>query len=361
MLGKIPSIEGIAQIIVYAAGDQETINAVARRIKNGPKAPTVRYHCRKLKSKGYLIERFANRILLKLARMLLIQGIPYEFAIDTNDKEIYTKREDPYIISSKAKNGTHRFVSHATLYVVLAGKRITIAFTRVREGQTREEITKRLLKVIKNENLSVKRIYFDRGFYSVELVQLLQRERFGAILAMPIRGEKDGLKSRLHGKKSHWIPNYEAKTTISGKKISAFHDVAAIATYQKGKRRKRGVCWYAYAVIGTPISLLRVKDTYRLRFGIETSYRIKNESLGWTTSPDPEIRTLFFAIALIIQNQWVCTNWFYFREHKRGRPSGKPGLPFNDFRKLLIEGCLDVLGRFDEVKVKHWRKGGPFD
>jgi putative transposase len=314
-----------------------------------------------MKSKGFLIERVANRILLELARMILIQGIAYEFAIDTKDKEIYTKRKDPYIIGSKAKNGTHRFVSHATLYVMFGGKRITIAFVRVRKGNTMESITKKLLEVIKNENLTIKRLYFDRGFYSVELIQYLHREKFDALLAMPIRGDKKGLKSKLLGRKSHWIYNHEAKTTKSGKVLSVRHDVAAIVTYKKGKRGKKGVCWYAYAIIGQPISLERIKDAYRGRFGIETSYRIKNQSLGWTTSPEPEIRTLYFAIALIIQNQWVCTNWFYFRECKRGRPKGKPILPFTDFLELLLEGCRDVLGRFNKVKIKYWRKGGPFD
>jgi len=364
VIGLIPSIQCIAHILVNVAASCSTINAVARRGEKSPKGPKVRYHCRKLEGKGKEIETWVNTKLREQARSILDKKKVYNFAIDTNEKETYMKDHDDYVVKSKAKNGTNKFISHATLYAMTPGKRVTIAFKRIRKSQPVVEIVKFFVKVLEEEDYNIKRLYLDRGFYSVEIVKCLKTVHYNAIIAMPIRGPKKGLKSLLHGKKSHWIEDYEARTTIKedgkNKAISEKHDIAAIAKYQKGRRKKHGVKWYAYAVIGCKMSLKRIQSAYRGRFGIETSYRIKNKSLGWTTSPMPELRTLYFGISLLIQNEWILVNHFYFIERKRGRPRGKPVFPYEDFLELLLEGCRDVLGRFDKVEVLVWRSGGPF-
>ena len=360
VIGDLINAQAIAVILLNAAADRSTINSTARRSESGLKAPAVRHHIRKLKGKGALIAEQINKLLLQQTRTLLKPGKPYEFAIDTNEKEIYTKKKEKYIVKSKAKNGTCKFVSHATLYAMVGKKRITIAFVRVRKKMSRAEIVRELVGVLQKEGLCIKRLYLDRGFYSVPVVLYLKSLHVNAIVAMPIKGKKKGLKSRLKGRKSYWIIDYEASSNLTGKKQSVSHSVAAIATYQKGRRGKNGLRWYTYTVIGEKISLKRIRETYRGRFGIETSYRIKNQSLGWTTSPMPEMRTLYFGISLLLQNEWISANWFYFRERKRGRPGGKPKLPFGDFLELLIEGCKDVLGRLEKIEVTYWHPGGPF-
>lgn len=351
-------IEEIAKIIAHTAAYNTTINATSRRGTNGMKAPAVRYHCRKLKGKGAKIEKEANKILRAQARSLLKPGKKYEFAIDENKQETYTKQESNYIVRSKARNGTTKFYMHATLYTIAQGKRVTISLMRIKKKMSKLSIVKTLLEAIEADGYSIKRLYLDRGFYSVNVVQYLMSKRINAIIAMPIRGEKNGLASRLHGKKSHWINDYEAHTTVTGMKLSVQHKVAVLATYQKNKRGKRGVRWYAYVVIGQSISLDRIKERYRGRFGIETSYRIKNQARGWTTSTLPEMHILYYAVSFIIQNEWVQVNWLYFRERRRGRPSGKPSLHFEDFLELLLEGCRNVLGRFQKVRICQWHKGG---
>ena len=46
-------------------------------------------------------------------------------------------------------------------------------------------------------------------------------------------------------------------------------------------------------------------QTYRLRFGIETSYRQMNQARIRTCTRDPVLRLLFVGIALILRNVWV--------------------------------------------------------
>ena len=45
--------------------------------------------------------------------------------------------------------------------------------------------------------------------------------------------------------------------------------------------------------------------TYRLRFGIETSYRQMHEARIRTTTRRPEVRLLYVGIALVLRNLWV--------------------------------------------------------
>ena len=65
-----------------------------------------------------------------------------------------------------------------------------------------------------------------------------------------------------------------------------------------------------------------VRQTYRLRFGIETSYRQLNQGKAVTTSTDPRRRLLWLGLALLLRQAWVwCqralsrgrTNWACWR------------------------------------------------
>ena len=48
-----------------------------------------------------------------------------------------------------------------------------------------------------------------------------------------------------------------------------------------------------------------VKETYRRRFGIETSYRQMNQCRIRTTTKHFEMRFWYVAIALLLRNLWV--------------------------------------------------------
>jgi len=52
-----------------------------------------------------------------------------------------------------------------------------------------------------------------------------------------------------------------------------------------------------------------VKETYRQRFGIETTYRQLRQARIRTCTKDPLLRFLYIAIALILRNVWVWLHW----------------------------------------------------
>ena len=97
----------------------------------------------------------------------------------------------------------------------------------------------------------------------------------------------------------------------------------AIADYgtahRRGERGKKGrEPWiYAYWGIG-PKRFDWVKDTYRSRFGIETSYRQMNQCRIRTTSKRFEVRFLYVAIAMLLRNLWVWLHHCVLSSPRRG-------------------------------------------
>ena len=69
---------------------------------------------------------------------------------------------------------------------------------------------------------------------------------------------------------------------------------------QKQVRQK--LLFAAWRVHGSPTDIRR---RYRLRFGIETSYRQMRQARIYTCTRNPRLRLFFIAVALILRNIWV--------------------------------------------------------
>ena len=59
----------------------------------------------------------------------------------------------------------------------------------------------------------------------------------------------------------------------------------------------------------------RLRQLYRRRFGIESSYR---STRGWTTSPNPVLRFLLIALSFFLLNVWVALRWLFAQVPRRG-------------------------------------------
>ena len=83
--------------------------------------------------------------------------------------------------------------------------------------------------------------------------------------------------------------------------------------------KKREVVWL-YALWGwRPGSVARVRQTYRQRFGIESSYRQLNQARVRTSSRSPLLRLLFVGLALVLRNVYVWLHWEVLAHKRRGK------------------------------------------
>ena len=97
------------------------------------------------------------------------------------------------------------------------------------------------------------------------------------------------LPNRLETDKITTLQNYKFNLSKNTRlKVSSLHtmnlgkdnevtfDLWVVCKYQKGKRGKHGIEYLAYVVHRVTISLDYIYQDYRKRFGIESSYRLKN-------------------------------------------------------------------------------------
>jgi hypothetical protein len=112
-----------------------------------------------------------------------------------------------------------------------------------------------------------------------------------------------------------------------------------VKKYSKGRYKRKGARWFAYAVAGLPKSVEphQVFEMYRQRFGIETSYRQMNQVRARTTSRNPVIRLLLVGLAFILFNLYIANRQLFTICLKNpAKPFSKFWLPCAAWRACLL-------------------------
>ena len=303
------------KILVRAASKQDTIENTSQELKKATCGNNIRYHLGKISD----FEELENQLNLALKNKIPkgLRKKSLVFAIDLNLIPYYGKPnqlEKPYIYRSQAKDGTCSFYAYATLYTIKKGKRVTLAIRGVRWQDTKVAILTYLLAELSSLKIDVKRLYLDREFFSIAVIRWLQA--LDIPLAMPAirRGKKGGIKQFLKGRKS-----YKTNYTMSrSSEDCVTFELWIICKYKKGKRGQKGLEYYVYVTYKITTSLKHIHQCYRQRFGIETSYRLKNLCRIRTTTKKPNLRLLFVGIAFLLVNIWVNLLWRKISKPRRG-------------------------------------------
>jgi putative transposase len=117
-------------------------------------------------------------------------------------------------------------------------------------------------------------------------------------------------------KRSGW--DRYTMTSTAGRRATV--GVCIACDNQRGRRGRHGrrTLVYAYWGLG-PSSPSWVRQTYRERFGIETSYRQMNQARIRTCTRDPQVRLLYVGLALVLRNVWVHLHDAVLSSPRRGR------------------------------------------
>jgi putative transposase len=231
-------------------------------------------------------------------------------------------REAQEIYRSQAKSGTTHFHAYASCYLVKHGRRYTLALSRVEQGTAMEQVVKRLLQRVAQIGIRPKLLLLDRGFYSVEVIRYLQAARYPFIMPVVIRGRRaehpkgaGGTRVFALQKRSGWASH----TLTNAARRQARVSICIHCRNWKGQRQRHGRQTLVYALGGiTPKRTAWVYEVYRLRFGIETSYRQLCQACIKTTTRHPTLRLFFVGIALLLRNLWVWIHWCCLATPRRG-------------------------------------------
>jgi hypothetical protein len=187
--------------------------------------------------------------------------VPYHGQPDKDEDEVRR---------SQAREGTTHFHCYATAYMVYKDQRITLALTFVRRHDTMPDILRRLFKRLNGLQLNVKKLYLDKGFYSIAVIRL-SKARGQPFIIPAITRRKGGVSKLFIGRAS-----YSTSYTMRNQKLGTETvDLALTRKYSKGRYRRR-------------------------RFGIESSYRQMNRVRARTSSTNPALRLLYVGVAFLL-------------------------------------------------------------
>lgn len=350
--GYCTTSETLYDILLAVAVNKGTVESVCAELAGSPDPETIRRYFREQLTVERLSElqrRINGGLVANWPRGLRRSG-PIEVAFDFHDREYYgkQKQEKGLWVRGEAKNGTTHFYRVATAYAIVHGQRVTLAIRFVLPGDQTVDVVKDLRRMVRSRGLKISVLYLDKGFGSVPVFKYLHRCQQPSLIACPIRGKKGGTRALCQGRKS-----YRTEYTFNEDKDEEFRAQVALCrvftTARRTKRGKRRAEWLLFVMINLDWTPKKCRQRYRRRFGIETSYRMENKALGWTTSPNAAYRFLLIGLGFLLLNLWVHLCWLYTQVARRGRRTFDADL-FRQVRFIhfLIHALERIYGTVNE-------------
>jgi Transposase DDE domain len=325
-------------VLFYAAARITSLAAACAALRDAPSDQAVRDALLATLPQTHELQRRLNRALasglpkaLKRRRQPVAVDlvlVPYHGEPFADPAEIYR---------SQPRHGTSHFHAYATAYVVRKGQRWTVALTAVAKSEPLHDVLKRLLRQAVKAGVKARYVLLDRGFYSVDVIRYLQAARTPFLMPVVCRGRKpDHAKgpsaTRVFAtwKRSGW----GRYTLTNARKRTATVSICVKCRNYRGQWKRHGRQALVYGYWGLcPSSAQWVHETYRRRFGIESSYRQMHQARIRTCTRSPLLRLLYVGMALILRNVWV---WLHREVLARGRRGGRIDLNQLVFRKMLV-------------------------
>jgi putative transposase len=326
--GRVCTLQAVISVLLWAAARVTSIHDACSRLRRAPCDDAVRGALKATLPKMAELERRLNAALVDWTPRGLkrrdAKGRGLIVAMDLCEIPYHGlhKRDPREICRGQAKSGTTHFHTYATAYLVHRGERLTLALTHVWQHDSKADIVKRLLRRVRRQGLKVRYLLLDRGFYNIDVIRYLQRARCPFL--MPVvncRGKgKDLAKSKSAARFLVWKRSGWSQHTLRNKRSSATVRIAVACDDHGGRRGKQGrrVLIFAYWGFSPPYPAW-VREEYRRRFGIESSYRQMQQVRPRTTTRDPVMRLLLIGIALLLRNIWVRLHRTHFSRPQRGR------------------------------------------
>jgi len=345
--------DDVIAVLGYASANRVSMDAACQELKDAPSANRLREVLAQALPGRTTLQRALNTILRAQTPRFIKKGKrSYYVAIDLTlipyHGEYYEDERE--IVRSQAKSGTTHFHGYATVSIVHNNQCYVLALRFAPQAERRKHGKNRCLALgsLKTMGISIRCAYFDKGFCSVPVLKTLRRRKLRYIVPMPVRGKSGGVRKLFDTPAS-----YKTIYTFNSPKHGKLEvEAIVVKKYSKGRYKRKGARWFAYAVSGLPKSVAphQVFEMYRQRFGIETSYRQMNQVRARTTSQNPVIRLLLVGLAFVIFNLYI-TN----REHiaiclkNPVYPFSKYWLTLRRLARMLAHAVEDLFKLADAV------------
>jgi hypothetical protein len=258
--------------------------------------------------------------LTRNARLLPRQA---DVAIDIHDWRYYGDPDTGWVLHTNLARGTNTAFKFLTACIVTEGCRLTVAAEPIRDDDHLPRLVDLMLTAAA-EWVDIRRVFLDRGFYEVRFLQVLEAHDVDYVVrARRFPSLDDGDPTirveegyRMGGSR----PPYDVVT------LTRF-----CVPHAENPDEKQ-----SYFVTNRRVdeaSAQAVADSYRRRWGIETSYRVIGEFLPRSRSTYFQVRLFYFLFAVSLYNLWVVVNGLLSMAF--GRPRDDPLLTAAVFGRSL--------------------------
>jgi len=249
----------------------------------------------------------------------------YPMALDLHLVPYYKRQQAVPVPVRKGKRleGTAYSHQYATVSLLRKGQYYVVAQTPYVPGEDLAELVRRLLRQAAANGFAPRYVLMDRSFWSADVFRYLQRARYPFLLPVLGRGKRPdkpggptGTQQFLHGLRRSGFYRY---TVRNRQGQGATVTIVVHRRNHAGRKTKHGRYTWAYGLWRVKLSsVVWVRESYRRRFRIESSYRLLEEARGRTSSRDAGVRLWYVVLALLLVNAWLQARR---EESRQGRDS----------------------------------------
>jgi hypothetical protein len=310
----------LLQLLIRAACERRSLEAIASASQLLPSVQTIRNALQKLLPKT---TEEMEPVISKSLHGRLPKGLskrPRTMAIDMHNCPYYGDKETPGTYRGQKKASTKTFFAYATLLVLRKGQTYTVGAVSIVNGEELTCIIDKLLAQAAKAGLRPSQLLLDRGFYAAKVMLHLKGKKIPFVIPMIRRGKSGATRENctgttqyfLRGRRGWTTYRWEARLRTNGRKGSRVQMTTDVCMAPRTRKRgqKKNCAPLVFACYGMKhCSPVEIRELYRKRFHIETSYRQMREGLARTCSRNPVYRLLLVLIAFVLRNVWVWLHW----------------------------------------------------
>jgi hypothetical protein len=225
----------------------------------------------------------------------------WRLAIDTHTKAYYGQHT-AHVVGGQKKQGTKWFFGYASAVLLHKRRRYTVGLCALTPRLKPVAIVRTLLDQIAENGLKIQGVVLDSGFDSGDVLLLLQERRLAYTIPMRRLGKGSKGHNRAFAGKHRQIRWVKWTTYKTRQRVET-----RTFLWKRGPKPMLFAFggWSGDRAKNVHAQALRQRRLYRMRFGIETSYRQKNQAEATTTSRDPVYRLLLEGMGYLLRQVWV--------------------------------------------------------
>jgi hypothetical protein len=242
------------------------------------------------------IEQVYSRLSVNIIRRLHL-GL-CDVIIDITKEDFYGKVEGLWIHEWTKEKGVTGHFQFLVCSVKYRNNKFPIAVIMLRVGAIIADAIGEVLSSCKKAGLKMREVLLDRGFYSADNIRELKEQNVFYLIFAP---KNILIKNMLEGAKRSVIVEHKMTLNKDKTKTKIDTNLALVKNVQ-------GYDW-AFAT-NLELSGAKIVQKYRVRWNIETDFRVMDEARIKSKSKRPEVRLFYFLITCLLFFVWNTTQKF---------------------------------------------------